>query len=50
MKRIILLLCVLLLAGILESCTSVSDNTQQNETEASSEGTEDPLEDTSSER
>lgn len=43
MKRIILLLCMLMLAGILVSCAKASDQpqqqTEQNETEASSEDT-----------
>ena len=46
MKRIILLLCVLTLAGILASCARVTDQTQeqtkQNETEAPSEDTKAP--------
>ena len=53
MKRIILLLCVLMLAGILASCARVSDQTQdltkQNETEASSEDTKVPSDVPSSE-
>ena len=46
MRRIILLLCVLVLAGILSSCARVTSQTQgqtnQNEIEVSSEGTEEP--------
>lgn len=46
MRRIILLLCVLVLAGILTSCARVTSQTQgqtnQNEIEVSSEGTEEP--------
>ena len=53
MKKMILLICFLLLTGLLAACAGVMAQTQeqaqQNETEASSEGTEDPLDDTSSE-
>ena len=54
MKRIILLLlCVLMLAGILVSCAKASDQpqqqTEQNETEASSVDTKEPSDVTSSE-
>ena len=54
MKRIILLLlCVLILAGILVSCAKASDQpqqqTEQNETEASLEDTKEPSDVTSSE-
>jgi hypothetical protein len=53
MKRIILLLCVLMLVGILVSCTKASDQpqqqTKQNETEASSEDTKEPSDVTLSE-
>lgn len=53
-KRIILLLlCVLMLVGILVSCAKASDQpqqqTEQNETEASSEDTKEPSDVTSSE-
>ena len=48
-----LLICFLLLTGLLAACAGVmaqtQEQTQQNETEASSEGTKDPLDDTSSE-
>lgn len=53
MKRTILLLCVLMLAGILVSCAKASDQpqqqTEQNETEASSVDTKEPSDVTSSE-
>lgn len=51
MKRIILLLCVLMLVGIPVSCAKASDQPQQqkkqNETEASSEDTKEPSDVTS---
>ncbi|MGN8737921.1 alpha/beta hydrolase-fold protein [Bilifractor sp. HCP3S3_D3] len=53
MRRIILLLCVLMLVGILVSCAKASDQpqqqTEQNETEASSEDTKEPSDVTLSE-
>ena len=53
MKKMILLICFLLLTGLLAACAGVmaqtQEQTQQNKTEASSEGTKDPLDDTSSE-